>query len=257
MTSFKYKHILITGASRGLGAMLAIQCAERYGNRLKLSLIARDLDALGKVKTECEKLRAEVTVYSQDLNEIAACEKLIEQIDQSESIEIAILNCGITQMAEQTLEPVDKLELLLRTNLISTASLATIIANKMLLRKRGQIAFINSISAFRGLPLTPGYCASKAGLKAFSDSLRGKLEPQGLHITSIHPGFIDTGMTQGFKGPRPSMVSTEKIAPKIINAIEKQRAVFIYPPGLGLGQKMLNLLPARIGDRVLRALGYG
>lgn len=257
MTRANRKHILITGASRGLGATLAKQWAMKYGNHVKLSLIARDLDALERVKTECERLDAEIAIYSQDLNELEDCENLIEQIDHKDNIDLAILNCGVTQMTKLSLEPVDKLALLLNTNLISTASLATIIANKMLQRKRGQIAFINSVSAFRGLPLTPGYCASKAGLKAFSDSLRGKLEPQGLHITSIHPGFIDTNMTQSFMGPKPSIVSTEKIAPKIINAIEKKRAVFIYPLGLGLGQKLLNLLPARIGDRVLHALGYG
>ena len=251
------RHILITGASRGLGATLAKQWAKRYGNTIQLSLIARDLNALEEVKSECERFSAEIAIYSQDLNEIEACEKLIEKINDRKSIDIAVFNCGITKMTRLALESTEELQLLLQTNLVSTASLATLIANKMLKRKQGQIAFINSIAAFRGLPLTPGYCASKAGLKAFSDSLRGKLEPQGLHVTSIHPGFIDTNMTQGFEGPKPSMVSTEKIAPRIITAIEKKRAVFIYPLGLGLGQKALNLLPARIADRVLRAFGYG
>jgi len=250
-------HILISGASKGLGAALAIAWSLRLRDELHLSLIATSVDNLENTRQACIRNGSKVNVYALDITNYAANSALIKQIDQTQPINIAVLNSGVSGNSSKGIEPFNQAHHIINTNLTGTLSCASTVAELMLQKGTGKIVFINSISAFRSLPLTPSYCASKAGLKAYTDALRAYLTPHNISVISIHPGFIDTDMSKNFKGPKPFITTAQKMSAVIITAIEKNRAVLIYPRMLGAAHRCLNILPARIADKLLIWLGYG
>lgn len=121
----------------------------------------------------------------------------------------------------------------------------------------GKIVFISSIAAHRGMGITPAYCASKAGLAKYAESIRGGLSREGIQIHTVFAGFIQTDMSDNFAAPRPFMLNTEQAAQRIIKRIEKDQLLISFPWVLSWGLKLIHILPARWGDRLLEHLGYG
>ncbi len=257
MQDSEKKHLLIIGASRGLGASLAEGWSTRYGAALTLSMLARNSDALEHSAANCEKHGGIVRRYLQDIRDLDGTLELVKSIDSERAIDIAVFCAGITGDTRDGLESTEQISAIIDTNLRSISTLASALGESMQNRGEGSLVFINSIAAFRGLPLSPAYCASKAGLKAYADALRGRLEPRGVHVLSVYPGFLNTDMTRAYRGPKPMMKDCDAITGRIIRAVEKRRAVLVYPWVLGIGQKLLNLLPARWGDRILQWMRYG
>jgi short-subunit dehydrogenase len=256
MNSSTATHILITGASRGIGAALAINWSYKLGNKVRLSLIATSTDNLEQTRLSCTNNGSQTDVYALDITHYEKNIALIENISKHQPIDIAVLNSGVSGSAANQMEPLSQIRHIIDTNLTASLASATIIAEQMQQRGSGKIVLINSISAFRGLALTPSYCASKAGLKAYGDALRCKLAPHNVNVISVYPGFINTDMSQQFNGPKPFLKPASKMAAVIIHAVEKNQAVVVYPKLLGLALQCLNLLPTRLGDKLLRWLGY-
>lgn len=250
-------HYLIIGASRGIGKALAIHLAQQKKSTAHFSLAARDTDKLDQVKRECEAHQSSANVYQLDLTNYSSSCSSIDAIDSQAAIDVAIFSSGITGMAIDSCETEEQIDAIITTNLLSTAKLSTALGEKMAARGNGSLIYLNSIAAFRALPRTPSYCASKAGLKAYTDAIRGKLNPKGVCVQSIHLGFMDTDMTQHFQGPTPNTKPLAKAIPKIAAAIDRKRSLFIYPLGLALGQILLNIFPPKLADAILRKIGYG
>lgn len=99
----------------------------------------------------------------------------------------------------------------------------------MLDRSRGQIVVISSLAAYRGLPKSAAYCASKAAVSAFFESLRLDLQPRGIDVTIIHPGFIKTPLTAGREAKMPFLMELDDAVEKIIRAIEHRRKSYAFP----------------------------
>ena len=139
------------------------------------------------------------------------------------------------------------------------AALATVDAALpyMLDRRTGQIALISSLSAYYGLPVTPTYCATKAGLKAYGEALRGWLKPRGIEISVVLPGFVETAMSDRFPAPKPFMQSPERAAQIIAKQLARGRARISFPFPLNFGMWSLSVLPPSWSEHILRTLRYG
>jgi short-subunit dehydrogenase len=124
-------------------------------------------------------------------------------------------------------------------------------------RGSGQIALVSSLAAYYGLPQTPTYCASKAALRAYGEALRLRLAPQGIAVSVVLPGFIDTSMTAGLKGPKPSLMSPERAAMLVRRGLERNRARIAFPRSLAWGLLWLSVLPPPLAERIMRTLGFG
>lgn len=250
----KPSHILITGASRGLGAALARAYAKHYGDQLELSLVASNRNNLVHSEQQCLSHGAKVNCYGVDISDPNQSIQLIESLD---NVDIAVINAGVTGDSCNATEPWQQQEAIIKTNLLGAMACTHALIPAMQKSASGSIILISSVAAYRGFGLTPAYCASKAGLKSYADSIRDGLAAQGINVHLVLPGFIQTDMSDSFKAPKPFMLNADKAAERIISGIDRGQWVISFPHLLSYSQRLLNCLPARWGDAILKRLGYG
>ncbi len=139
-----------------------------------------------------------------------------------------------------------------RVNLLGAINTVEPLLPALCRRGRGRIAVIASIAAYRGLPDSPGYCASKAGLRAYGEALRPRLARYGVGVTIVCPGFFDSPMTDRFDGPTPFLISTAAAARLVKRGIDRGQRRVSFPWPLVFGLQFCNLAPAVIGDAIMR-----
>jgi hypothetical protein len=110
-------------------------------------------------------------------------------------------------------------------------------------RRSGQLALISSLAAYYGLPVTPSYCASKAALKAYGEAIRGWLASEGVRVSVVMPGYVESQMCREMPGPKPFLWSAERAAQHIRLGLARNRARISFPFPLNLGTWLLAVLP--------------
>jgi short-subunit dehydrogenase len=118
-------------------------------------------------------------------------------------------------------------------------------------RGAGQIAFIGSIAGLRGLPYAPSYCATKAAVHAYSESLRGRIEASGVRVSLIIPGFVKTPLNDSIDAIKPLEMTGTEAALLIQRGLERGRAVIAFPRSLYLLARVSRILPIRLVDKVM------
>ena len=240
--------VLITGATGGLGAALALAYA-KPGRRLWLQ--GRREAELGELARECVQLGASVHTRALELTDIPAAMDWVTSV--APEVDLAIVNAGVTSTGDTWAE-VDRV---LQTNVRAAFATVAALVPAMRARRRGQIALMSSVAAWVGLPLTPAYSASKAALKAYGEALRGALAAEGIEVNVVMPGFVRTPMTASLACPKPFMLEPRAAAGRIVRGLEQNRARISFPLPLALGMWALAALPAGLALRVVRAFGYG
>jgi short-subunit dehydrogenase len=137
-------------------------------------------------------------------------------------------------------------------NLLGAVHTVAPLVPRMGARGRGRIAFIASVAAYRGIPDALGYSASKAGLRAYGEALRARIEPLGIGVTVVCPGFFESEMSDRWTCPQPLRVSGERAAGKVKRGIDRGRRRVTFPLPFAIVMRCLDLLPAGIGDSILR-----
>ena len=248
--------VLITGASGGIGAALARNYAEP--GRI-LILHGRDLTRLTAVATDCKAQGARVLTLTFDVRDADATIEQLRSVSQREVIDLAIVNAGVTQAigSGEVFESFATTREVLAVNL--EGALATIagVLPEMVRRGNGQIALVSSLAAYVGLPRTPAYCASKAALKTYGESLRLRLARRGVAVNVVLPGFVRTAMTDRVKGSKPAIIPPERAALLIRRGLERNRPRIAFPRRLAWGLRLLSVLPASIAERILAGIGFG
>ena len=246
-----YRVVVITGASSGLGAALALSYA---GPQTALGLIGRDPERLAATASSCRAAGAIVDSALIDITDGAALAAWLEAFDDVHPVELLVANAGISagpdpetrgEPASITLRQID-------VNLRGAVHTIAPMVPRLCGRGRGRIVAIASVAAFRGLPYSPGYCASKAGLRAYGEALRPLLSPHGVGVTVVCPGFFTSPMTDRWDGPTPFLASGERAARRIKRGIDRGRSRIDFPWPLVLGMRFCDLAPALIGDRIMR-----
>lgn len=247
--------VVITGASSGLGAALARQYAAKGS---VLGLIGRHAERLHRVAEECRALGGIVETMLVDVTDREACALCLKQFDANYPIDICIANAAVTNYVHKnkTLEAHNDVQRLLATNLGGVINTLHAVIPFMQKRQYGQLVIISSLAAFRGLPITPSYCASKSAISAYGEALRANLAAEGLVVSLVYPGFILSPMSEQLPTSKPFMISAERAAIKMMRGIEKQRARIIFPYRLYLGMVSLKLIPSRWGDWVLQKISF-
>ena len=243
--------VLITGASSGLGAALARAYA---GPGRVLGLIGRDAARLAATAAACCGAGAEVASAVLDVADGAALAAWLLAFDDAHPVELLVANAGISAGPEPE-HPGEPAALTLRqieTNLLGGVQTIAPLVPRLCARRRGRIVAVASVAAFRGLPYSPGYCASKAGLRAYAEALRPGLAGYGVGVTVVCPGFFSSPMTDRWQGPTPFLVSGERAARRIKRGIDRGRARIDFPWPLVFGMRFCDLAPAFIGDRFVR-----
>lgn len=243
--------IIITGASRGLGAALARGYA---APGVVLGLIARTQSDLDDVALACRARGATVRVVAADVLDRNGILSAIQRLDDEIPTDLLIANAGIERGPEPgaAVEDAASLTRVIDVNLIGAALTAVAVLPQMQARGRGQVAFISSVAAYRGMPDSPAYCASKAGLRVFAESIRARLAPSGVAVSVILPGFFESAMSAQWIGKKADVMSADEMARHVMRGIARRKARVVVPRRLGFLMQLLDVLPAAIGDRLMR-----
>ncbi len=243
------KHVVITGASSGLGRALA----RRYAAAgLRMGLIARRAALLQELAAELKVRGADVWTAALDVRDAESMKKRLEEEDARAPIELLIANAGISAGTFGAGESAEQTRMILATNFDGALNAVLPVIPLMTARGRGQIALVSSIAGFRGFPGAPAYCASKAAQRIWGEGLRGELGPKGVEVNVICPGYVDTPMTQGNPFPMPFIMSAGRAAAITEKGLRKNRARIAYPWPMGAAAWLLAALPPAWTDPLLK-----
>lgn len=237
--------IFITGASSGLGWHMALEFAKR-GHQLALS--ARRLDKLNEL-AELIKTQFDVSVhcYALDVCDETAQQAVLKQAKSDlAGLDIIIANAGIGESAPIGKGSFDSVRATIEVNVIG--AFATLHHGVALLRESGggQLVAISSVAGERGLPGAADYCASKAALTSYTESLRLECWNENIDVTLLKPGYIDTPINQG-AASRPFLVGPEDGAKALVDAIEgKRKRSFIPSWPWFIVARLLRWLPGSL-----------
>jgi len=247
------RHILITGASGGLGTALARHYA---GAGRTLSLWARDPALLEIVAAATRERGAKAHIRALDLTDTAAAIAAIEAEDSAAPIDLAIFAAGLGDILTpgESVEDPARVARLGLVNFVAPSAMAAAVAGRMAERGQGCIVLVGSAAAFHPLPFAAAYAGSKAGLARFADALRIGVARRGVHVLLVSPGFIDTAAGRRTGGPKPFLMQPDAVAARIARAAERRQAHLVLPWPFRLLRWIELVLPGRLRDRLLRGL---
>ncbi|NIF56120.1 SDR family NAD(P)-dependent oxidoreductase [Burkholderia sp. Ax-1724] len=249
------RQIVITGASAGLGCALALAYA---APGVVLGLVGRDAERLEASAQACRAKGAQVQTGLIDVRDVHAMQSWLHRFDDAHPIGLLIANAGAasTLASPADWEDLERTAAIVDTNFYGTMHAALPVIARMRARKHGQIALISSLAALRGMAISPAYCASKAALKAYGDSVRPLLSRDGIRMSIVLPGFVKTAMSDVFPGDKPFLWSADKAARHIQHKLAAGRTEIAFPGLLAFGMRLLPLLPAALADAILGGLSY-
>jgi short-subunit dehydrogenase len=249
--------IVITGATGAIGGALARLYAKEHAESVKLILQGRNADALANVARLCRELGATVEPVPLDLTDREALHYWIAQL-QMQPVDLLIVNAGINigTGVKRAGEQIEEIDQLIELNIRSSIQLASAMITAMRGRRHGQVALMSSLAAYYGLPMAPSYCASKAALKAFGESMRAFAAADNVRVSVVMPGVVTSSMNQVMVGPQPYELSPEVAARAIAEGLARNRARISFPFPLNLGAWVLSVLPASTAAWCLKRLGY-
>jgi short-subunit dehydrogenase len=240
--------ILITGASSGIGEELARQYA-KSGN--ELILLARRQSRLEKLQQELLQHAKSVEIVVADVTKF---DELQEKIVAIGSVDMVILNAGISVGHSLEITPFSDFKNIYDVNVLSNHAILEILLPHFLARKSGRIVFISSLASLISMPTSKVYSSSKRALNAYAEGMRYKYKKDGIKVINILPGFIKSEMTDKNSFYMPFFLSTEDGAKIIYNAIEKEKRFYPFPFRFYLVILLLNLLPNILKEKIINSI---
>jgi len=256
MSFWADKVVLITGASSGIGRGLAVDLAARGA---KLGLVARRKTILDEIVLEIGTVKngneqsGNVLAIPADVQDAESMRAAAERL-QSEfgRVDVLIANAGIGATNDAAELDADQLAHVINVNVIGAANSVAAVVPQMVKRGSGHLVVISSLAAYRGLPKSAAYCASKAAVSAMFESLRLDLRSHGIDVTIIHPGFIKTPLTAGRKAKLPWLQELDPAVKKIVTAIEKRKKSYAFPWQLATIVRTGLIMPNAMYDWISR-----
>lgn len=245
-----FRTIVITGASKGVGAALAAAYA---APEVRLLLIARDVLRAEAVARTCQDRGATVEVALIDVRDAERLAATICAFDAVRPVDLIVANAGI----EASLGPDRTAETLaasveqIRVNFEGVVATVTPLLDRMRQRRQGAIVLVSSLAALEPLADQPIYSGTKAAVAAWGQALRAWLRPSGVTVTVAYPGFVPTGMKEAYRGPRPYEVSAAWAARRIAAGVARGRPAVMFPWQLVWLIRLGHLVPGPIRDAVI------
>lgn len=237
--------ILITGASSGLGAEFARQYATPEN---ELILLARREDKLFKLRSELFESVQSIEIIVADVTDFEALQKKIERIG---SLDLLILNAGISLPHVGNITPIAEFKKLYDVNVLANHAILEVLLPKFKKQKSGTIVFISSLASLFSMPSAKVYSSSKRALNAYAEGIRYKYKKDNIKVLTILPGFIKSELTDKNGFDMPFLLETEEGVKRMKNAIEKRKEFYAFPLRLYLIIKILNLLPSYIRQKIV------
>lgn len=239
--------MLVTGASKGIGAALARAFAERGAT---VGLVARtESDAADLPGEGHMSLVADVS----DPSSLAAAVERFGRVD------VVVANAGVAHYQDfSELSPERAAQM---TDVNWTGTLLTVrsVLPGMLERHSGHVVIVSSGAGFRAFPQASVYGATKAAQRAFSEALRHELAGTGVSVTTVYPGEIKSQLHAHERDTMPAWYKAEEAAPaealatRVVDAVAGDKRAVIYPPPVRL-LRIIHGISPRAADLFLRAL---
>lgn len=240
--------VFITGASSGLGQALAARYAQAGW---RLALVARRTAEVQAWAHERGWGAGQCSVYAADVCDLdAMCDVAARCVATQGVPDVVIANAGISiGMDTEVRDDVAVMRRVFETNNIGVAATFHPFLTSMKARGSGTLVGMASVAGIRGLPGHGAYCASKAGVIAYCESLRGECRGSGVGVVTILPGYIDTPLTRNNRYRMPFLMSASDFADRAFQTIEAGKSYRVIPWQMGWVAKLLRLLPNAWFDR--------
>ncbi len=240
-------NVFITGASSGIGAALANEFATRGA---RLGLVARRRDALDAVEAS---LPGKHHQYIVDVTDKDALIDAARAFDAAVGgTDIVIANAGISiGVKTEFYEDLDQFAKVIDTNVLGMATTFHPFIGGMKARRHGTLVGIASVAGVRGLPGSDAYCASKAAVIVYCESLRVEMAKYGIKVVTISPGFIRTSITKKNPYRMPFLMDVDAFAERAADAIIAGVRYRTIPWQMGWITALLRLTPRWLFDRVM------
>ena len=241
----------ITGASSGIGQALA---GRFYAQGHDLALVARNTQAMHDWAEGLGLDPARYAVYGAD---VSVADSIIEAGQQCLARQglpqVVVASAGVSwgvDSAERA--DLEVMAQLWATNNVGMAATFHPFIRGMRERGSGTLVGIASVAAIRGLPGHGAYCASKAGVVSYCESLRGELRADGVRVVTLLPGYVATPLTRANRYAMPFLLTADEFARRALRAILRQSSYCVIPWQMGVVAKLLRILPNGVFDRLLQ-----
>ncbi len=241
--------VIITGASTGIGAALAVE----YGRRgWGVGLVARRAELLVDVAAQVRTAGGRAAHAAADVTDRGALGAAVAQLEaELGPCDLLVANAGIGGPTPAHKVPIEAIEQILDLNVRGVLYAIGAVLPGMVVRKSGHIAAVSSVAGFRGLPGTGAYSASKACVTTLLESFRIDLKRRGVAVTSINPGFIETPLTAVNKFPMPFLMKADRAARLIADGLQRCPAELTFPWQMKVLMHLARLLPNWLYDAII------
>lgn len=248
--------VAILGASGGIGQALA----REYATKGSFLYLAGRSDQLTLIADFCRFKGATVETSRFDVRQKRELERWVDLITSNGDLDILVLCVGVSASVykkEERWFPERMSDLSRELEVNSNAPIlcANLCATRMLEKKSAnhhfQIGLVSSLLALVGHPSSPGYSASKSALRIFGRALRKTLQNQGIGVTLVLPGFVESPMSRRYQGNKKGILSATDAARRIKKALEQNVCECAFPYYLSIGLRILGLLPEDLQQKLL------
>ncbi|SIN74754.1 SDR family NAD(P)-dependent oxidoreductase [Halodesulfovibrio marinisediminis] len=243
--------IWLTGATSGIGEALVTKFIAE-GKRVALT--ARNAQKLSEMISQFNA-EGKLMYVAADVRNEDALRGAYELVREKWGVpDLVMANAGthINMPASQI--SIEACRQLFEINLYGAVNTLLVALPDMLERGSGHLVGVGSLSSYRGLPWAAAYGATKAGLNNFLQSLRFDVEPYGLTVTAVNPGFVKTQLTDLNPFPMPLIISSERAAEYIWDGLSRKKMEIHFPPLFSWACKAMRVLPYPLYHMLIRRI---
>lgn len=198
-----------------------------------------------------------MTDYALDVSDWTAVAGTVMKIEERFGpIDLAVLNAGIWQSIEPGDVDVAAIRKGIEVNYLGVVNCLAALVPRMAARGSGHIAIMASVAGYRGLPRAMAYAPTKAALINLAEGLKSELEPLGITISVINPGFVDTPATRGNPFPMPALMDSGEASGHLLRGLVRKRYEIVFPRRFVFAMKLLRLMPNAFFFWIIRRFVY-
>lgn len=238
------KTIWITGASSGIGAETALQMAKQ---KVHILVTARSVDKLKALADKAKDLPGTITPAPCDVTDQKAITELYAKMEGEHGpIDVVLLNAGTYFGDSGTDFSADSFKKTFDINVNGVAHCLEPALKSFLERGKGHVAIVASVAGFRGLPKSVSYGPTKAALINLAEALYAELNPKGIKVQVINPGFIKTPLTDKNDFEMPMLMPVEDAAKALIKGLDSNAFEIFFPWPFVVLVKLIDMLPNKL-----------
>lgn len=239
-------HVLITGASSGIGAALARECARRGARQL--FLCGRHRERLEAVAAACRAQGADAWTTVLDVTDADAARAWVEACDARAPLALVFSNAGVGTGVENEAN----IRQTFATNVMGNLNVVLPALARFRAapsgRARRQVVVTASIAGYAPLSTCPAYAATKAAMKAWALSFRRPLAREGIRMNVLCPGFVRSRITDRNTCPMPFFMEADRAARIILDRVDRNAGLIAFPWPMRLAAWLLSVCPWRLAE---------